>query len=74
MINKALKLGKYQHFKGNLYQVITIAKHSETLEDFVVYKALYNDPKSKFWIRPLSMFLENVEVNGVQVPRFELVK
>jgi len=64
-----LKLGKYKHYKGNLYEVIGIAHHSETLEDMVVYRALYND--FDLWVRPLSMFLENVEINGVTMPRFE---
>lgn len=64
-----LKLGKYKHYKGNLYEVIGIAHHSETLEDMVVYRALYND--FDLWVRPLSMFLENVEINGVTIPRFE---
>ena len=64
-----LKLGKYKHYKGNLYEVIGIAHHSETLEDMVVYRALYND--FDLWVRPLSMFLENVEINGVIMPRFE---
>ncbi len=64
-----LQLGKYKHYKGNLYEVICIAHHSETLEDMVVYRALYND--FDLWVRPLSMFLENVEINGVIMPRFE---
>jgi len=64
-----LQLGKYKHYKGNLYEVIGIAHHSETLEDMVVYRALYND--FDLWVRPLSMFLENVEINGVIMPRFE---
>jgi hypothetical protein len=64
-----LKLGKYKHYKGNLYEVIGIAHHSETLEDMVVYRALYND--FDLWVRPLAMFLENVEINGVTMPRFE---
>ena len=64
-----LQLGKYKHYKGNLYEVIGIAHHSETLEDMVVYRALYND--FDLWVRPLAMFLENVEINGVIMPRFE---
>lgn len=66
-----IKIGIYKHFKtGNLYKVIGVAKHSETLEDFVVYEALYQNEKSKLWIRPLSMFTEEVEVGGVTSPRF----
>jgi hypothetical protein len=63
-----LKLGKYRHYKGKEYEVIGIAKHSETLEELVVYRALYGD--GQIWVRPLKMFLEEVEVNGQKVPRF----
>lgn len=70
-----VKLGKYQHSKtGNLYKVIGVAKSSETLDEFVVYEALYENPRSKLWIRPLKMFLEKVEINGQKVPRFKLVR
>lgn len=70
-----MKTGTYRHNKtGNLYKVHFVAKHSETLEDFVVYEALYENNKSKFWIRPLSMFLGNVEIDGKSVPRFEFIK
>ncbi len=66
--------GTYKHAKtGNLYRVLGIAKHSETLEDVVVYEALYDNPKSKLWVRPLAMFLEDVEVDGKMVTRFEYV-
>lgn len=69
-----MKLGKYQHSKtGNYYRVIAIAKHSETLEEFVVYEALYKNPKSKFWIRPMKMFFEEVEINGKKVHRFKFI-
>ena len=64
-----IKLGKYQHYKGNNYEVIDVARHSETLEDMVVYRALYGD--FDLWVRPLKMFLENVEINGVTMPRFK---
>ncbi len=66
-----LKLGKYRHYKGKEYEVIGLAKHSETLEDLVVYKALYGD--GQIWARPLKMFEERVEVDGVEVPRFEFI-
>ncbi|MFH0740225.1 MAG: DUF1653 domain-containing protein [bacterium] len=66
-----IKLGKYQHYKGNFYKVLGIAKHSETLEDFVVYKALYGE--EDLWVRPKEMFLAQVEVNGQKVPRFRFV-
>jgi hypothetical protein len=67
--------GIYRHSKsGNLYRVIGIAKHSETLEDLVVYECLYDNPKSKLWVRPLTMFLEEVEIEDKTVPRFEFVR
>ncbi len=66
------KPGVYRHYKGNLYQVIAAAKHSETLEDVVVYRALYGE--GKYWVRPLSMWNEIVEVDGRKVHRFEYIK
>ena len=69
-----LKLGKYRHFKGGIVEVLHVASHSETLEKFVVYKALYDCRtygKGSIWIRPLKMFKENVIVDGKKVPRFE---
>ncbi len=66
-----IKLGKYRHFKGNEYEVIGIAKNSETLEDTVVYKALYGD--GGLWVRPLVMWNETVEVNGKTLKRFEYI-
>lgn len=73
-MNKNPKLGKYRHYKGNYYQVIAIAKHSETLEELVVYEALYDNPRSKVWVRPIAMFTEVVEVDGKKLPRFELIE
>lgn len=61
--------GRYRHFKGKEYQVYYVAKHSETLEDYVVYQPLYGE--GAMWIRPLEMFLEQVEVGGKQMPRFQ---
>lgn len=66
-----LKLGKYRHYKGNVYEVIGIAKHSETIEDMVVYLALYGD--GQMWVRPLNNFAEEVEIDGKKVLRFEYV-
>ena len=60
-----LKLGKYQHYKGKSYEVIGVAKHSETLEELVVYRALYNSEefgKEALWVRPKSIFLETVNI------------
>ena len=66
-----MKIGKYKHYKGNQYEVLGIAKHSETLEEFVVYKALHG--KEELWVRPLKMFLEEVDLNGKKIPRFKYI-
>lgn len=63
---------KFMHFKGNEYLVLHIAKHSETMEDMVVYQALYGEMGT--WVRPLDMFLEKVNVDGKMVPRFAEIK
>lgn len=63
--------GLYKHYKGKLYEVIGTARHSETLEELVVYKATYQPEGENLWVRPLSMFLETLPVNGVEVKRFE---
>ncbi len=71
-----IKIGKYQHFKGKMYEVIGVAKHSETLEDLVIYKALYKSKNfgvNALWVRPVSMFLENVEFNNKTLPRFKYI-
>ncbi|MDD2807275.1 MAG: DUF1653 domain-containing protein [Patescibacteria group bacterium] len=65
------KLGRYRHYKGKDYQVVGIAKQSETLEDLVIYEALYNNETSKLWARPLKMFTSEVIFEGKKVPRFE---
>lgn len=70
---KKLELGIYQHYKGNKYLVLGTAKHSETLEELVVYVTLYDNPRSSIWVRPLSMFLESLAVNGKRVPRFKMI-
>ena len=64
-----IKLGIYQHFKGNKYEVIGQARHSETQEELVVYRALYGD--NTLWVRPKKMFLEEVEIDGKKTPRFK---
>lgn len=63
-----MKPGFYRHYKGNEYQVIDTCFHSETLEELVLYRALYGE--RRLWVRPLSMFAEDVTVNGVTQPRF----
>jgi len=65
------KPGLYRHYKGNDYRVIGIARHSETLEPLVVYQALYGEHGT--WVRPALMFVEMVEIDGKQVPRFTRV-
>ena len=66
--------GKYRHFKGKLYEVVGIARHSETLEEMVVYKPLYENRTAALWVRPKAMFLEKVTIDGKEVRRFEYVK
>ncbi|NYZ80191.1 DUF1653 domain-containing protein [Candidatus Micrarchaeota archaeon] len=65
-----VKLGKYCHFKGAEYEVIGVAKHSETQEELVIYKALHD---SALWARPKTMFLEKVTKDGKTFPRFEYI-
>jgi len=63
-----IELGRYRHYKGLDYEVIGEARHSETEEPFVVYRALYGE--RQLWIRPLAMFLDTVTVEGRTIPRF----
>ncbi|MCF2949047.1 DUF1653 domain-containing protein [Paraglaciecola aquimarina] len=65
----SLQLGKYRHYKGNKYEVIGVARHSEDESQLVVYRPLYGD--KGLWVRPLEMFVEQVEVEGENKPRFE---
>ncbi len=67
-----LEKGIYKHYKGSLYEVFMTARHSETEEWMVVYKALYGD--QGMWVRPYEMFMEKVEVEGAFIPRFEKVE
>lgn len=67
-----MKKGIYRHFKGNMYEVIAVAKHSETLEEMVVYKALYGE--GDMWVRPALMWEEEIERDGKKFKRFELVE
>ena len=68
---KDVKLGKYRHFKGNEYELIGVAHHSESLEDYAVYRALYGE--GELWIRPLAMFFEKVERDGKIFDRFTYI-
>lgn len=72
-----LKLGKYQHFKGNFYEVIDIARHSETLEEMVIYRALYDSPEfgnNALWVRPKEKFCETILVDGKEIQRFKFIE
>ena len=71
MENTELKAGRYRHFKGNEYELLYIATHSETLEKYVVYKALYGE--GGIWVRPLSMWSETVTRDGKTLKRFEYI-
>lgn len=66
-----MKTGRYRHYKGNDYLVIGVARHSETEEELVVYSPDYG--QKGLWVRPKEMFLENVEVDGRALPRFQYI-
>jgi hypothetical protein len=68
---KEIKTGRYRHFKGNEYRVLYLAQHSETLEEMVVYQALYGD--MGIWVRPVSMWNEIIERDGLSFRRFEYI-
>ena len=68
-MSSTIKPGRYRHFKGGEYEVLGIARHSETIEEFVVYRAVSDE--HGLWIRPAAMFLEEVERDGKKMPRFE---
>jgi len=72
-----LKQGKYRHYKGKYYEVIGTARHSETLEELVIYKALYDSAefgKNAVWARPKKMFIEKINIEGKEVKRFEFIE
>jgi hypothetical protein len=64
--------GRYRHYKGGDYEVVGIARHSENDEQLVVYRCLYDN--NSLWVRPLAMFLETVQVDGRELPRFERIR
>ena len=67
-----IPLGRYRHYKGQDYSVVGFARHSETEETMVLYVPLYG--KGGYWVRPLSMFIETVTVDGVEQPRFQFTE
>lgn len=72
---KEIKLGKYLHYKGFICEVIGVGRHSETLEEFVVYKHDSEEyGKDSLWVRPKKMFLENVKIDGKEIPRFKFIE
>ncbi len=66
-----IRCGRYRHFKGKEYQVLGVARHSETMEELVVYRALYGE--GGLWVRPAAMWAETVERDGETVPRFRYI-
>ena len=72
--NNSVKVGEgYRHYKGNKYYILAVGKHSETLEEMVVYISLYENSESQVWVRPLKMFVETVRVGSKTVQRFQKV-
>ncbi|MBU0647688.1 DUF1653 domain-containing protein [Patescibacteria group bacterium] len=72
-----IKPGLYQHYSGKQYRIIGEGRHSETLEELVIYQALYDSPEfgpNAIWARPKQMFSENVEIDGKHVPRFQFIE
>jgi hypothetical protein len=67
-----IKPGRYRHYKGQDYEVIGCARHSETEEELVVYRALYGD--RGLWVRPIAMFAEQISIDGQSVPRFSFLQ
>lgn len=70
-MQNTIQLGLYQHYKGNYYQVIGLARHSETLEALVVYQAFYGD--FRLWVRPLELFMSTLMHDTQEIPRFKFV-
>ncbi len=72
-MNELVVGGIYNHYKNKRYRVLGVARHSESLEELVVYEALYHNELGKLWVRPKQMFLENVKLANYQGPRFALI-
>jgi hypothetical protein len=70
---RSIRKGRYRHYKGGIAVVIDVAVHSETLEEFVVYTHENKDGVLMTWVRPITMFLEVISVNGESIPRFEYI-
>ena len=68
---ESFSLGTYQHYKGNVYMAMAIARNEKTLDEMVVYQSLQND--EEVWVRPLNEFLEKVKHNGNEIPRFTYI-
>lgn len=68
-----LRLGRYRHYRGNMYEVIGTAKHGHTLEDMVIYRSIGKSYDDQLLVRPLELFTEKVEIEGRNVPRFSYV-
>lgn len=64
----------WRHYKGKDYRIIALSRHTENLSWYVVYEALYDNEISQIWHRPLDMFLESIEIDGIIVPRFQFIK
>lgn len=69
----AIRKGMYRHYKGNLYEVIDVVCHSESLEWLVLYKRRYERAGPELWVRPADMFVETVKIDGKSMPRFEYI-
>jgi len=70
-MSEKLALGVYRHYKGKDYEVIAVARHSETEEELVVYRLMYGD--FSYWVRPLTMFMEHIVIDNIEQPRFKLI-
>lgn len=70
---KKVSKGIYKHYKGGLYRVCSVAKHTETLKDMVIYECMYENPTSMIWVRPASMWSEKVAFEGKMVNRFTFI-